>query len=90
MDGHDIDAACDAMDLQADNDQQALHEFRKHGALASFHYADDTASGEWRLARKYVNSALRVFDANPRLHPEMRRIAKRFLWVDEFVRARPE
>ena len=90
MDGHDIDAACSAMELQADNDQQALDEFRELGVLASIHYADDTAGGEWRLARKYVTSALQVFDANPRLQPEMRRIAKQFLWASEFAKARPE
>ena len=55
-------------------------DFKTHGINASFHYADDTASGEWRLARKEKLKALKLFDDNPDLQDEMRVIAKGFLW----------
>jgi len=57
-----------------------LEQFKTHGMYASFHYADDTASGEWRLGRAEELKALKLFDDNPELQDEMREIAQGFLW----------
>ena len=57
-----------------------LARFKTHGINASFHYADDTASGEWRLGSAEEAKALKLFDDNPPLQPQMREIAKGFLW----------
>jgi hypothetical protein len=63
-----------------------LEQFKKHGDMASFHYADDSASGEWRLGHAEEQKALELFDANPELQNEMREIAKGFLWTLELSR----
>ena len=56
-------------------------EFKTHGINASFHYADDTASGEWRLGAAEEAKALKIFDGCPPEYQEkMREIAKGFLW----------
>ena len=56
-------------------------DFKTHGINASFHYADDTASGEWRLGSIEEAKALRIFDGCPPEYQEkMREIAKGFLW----------
>ncbi len=57
-----------------------LTEFDRLGRSASFHYADDTASGEWRLGDIDKLAALALFDAHPELQGEMREIAGHFLW----------
>ena len=57
-----------------------LEQFKTHGINASFHYADDTASGEWRLGSAEEAKALKLFDDNPSLQPQMRDISKGFLW----------
>ena len=64
-----------------------LEQFKTHGINASFHYADDTASGEWRLGSAEEAKALELFDDNPSLQPQMRDIAKGFLWSLESKRA---
>ena len=61
-------------------------QFKKHGMYASFHYADDTASGEWRMGRDEELRALKLFDSNPKLQAEMRVIAEDFLWSLKSVR----
>ena len=55
-------------------------DFKTHGMNASYHYADDTASGEWRLGSIEEAKALKIFDANPDDQEKMREIAKGFLW----------
>ena len=65
---------------------EVLQQFKDHGMSASFHYADDTASGEWRLGRNEESMALRLFDDNPSMRGYMRDIAKGFLWSLESVR----
>ena len=56
-------------------------DFKTHGINASFHYADDTASGEWQLGRIEEAKALKIFDGCPPEYQEkMREIAKGFLW----------
>jgi len=56
-------------------------EFKTLGLRASYHYADDTASGEWRMGSKLEAQALKMFDAaTPEEQDKMREIAKGFLW----------
>ena len=57
-----------------------LELFKKHGDRASYHYADDSG-GEWGMAGNEREAALAIFDQNPALQPEMRKIAKSFLWL---------
>jgi len=57
-----------------------LNTFKDHGINASFHYADDTASGEWRLGRAEEAKARELFNANPELQKRMTVIAKGFIW----------
>ena len=41
----------DNFDVIVESDRlHILDDFKSNGLRASFHYADDTASGEWRLA----------------------------------------
>ena len=61
--------------------KQILEEFEHLGISASFHYADDTASGEWRIAANEEAKALALFRDNPHLQADMREIAKGFLWT---------
>ena len=65
---------------------KVLQQFVNRGMAASFHYADDTASGEWRLGRSEEAKALRLFDDNPSMQRYMRDIAKGFLWSLKSVR----
>ena len=60
-------------------ENETLEQFRSYGRTASYHYADDTTS-EWGAARRAEGKALSLFDNNPELQPEMREIAKGFLW----------
>ena len=60
---------------------EILTKFDDWGRQASFHYADDTASGEWRLGSNLEARCLKLFDENPELQPEMRKLAKSFLWT---------
>ena len=62
---------------------ETLVAFEDLGNQASFHYADDTASGEWRLGSTLEAKARILFDENPKLRDEMRKIAKGFLWTLE-------
>ena len=58
-----------------------LEDFKTFGMRASFHYADDTASGEWRLGAAEEAKALYIFDGcPPEYQAKMREIAKGFLW----------
>ena len=57
-----------------------VDDFKDLGMRASYHYADDTASGEWRLGSKLESLAIKLFDENPDLQAEMRKAAKGFLW----------
>lgn len=61
------------------DDTMILDKFSRHGRFASFHYADDTCE-EWSLGDRQKAQALKLFDENPRLQPQMRMIAKDFLW----------
>ena len=67
-----------------DNDTSVttvFDDFKTHGMNASFHYADDTASGEWRLGAAEEAKALKIFDGCPPEYQEkMREIARGFLW----------
>ncbi len=64
-----------------------LEEFKTLGMKASFHYADDTASGEWRLGVFEESAAVQLFDDHPNLQNQMREIAKGFLWSLDGERA---
>ena len=55
----------------------ALEEFTKHSNSASYHYADDSGK-EWNLADTAKRKALEIFDANPELHDEIRKVVS--LW----------
>jgi hypothetical protein len=57
-----------------------LERFKDLGISASYHYADDTGSGEWRLGSTLEAKARILFDENPELRDEMRVIAKGFIW----------
>ena len=63
-----------------ENEMSVFDDFKTHGINASYHYADDTASGEWRLGSIEEAKALKIFDANPDDQEKMREIAKGFLW----------
>ena len=65
---------------------EVLQQFKDRGIKASFHYADDTASGEWRLGSIEEAKALKLFDDNPSMQHYMRDIAKGFLWSLESKR----
>lgn len=65
---------------------EILDKFGKHGARASFHFADDTASGEWRLGNAEKAKAVKLYKDNPKLRPEMEEIAKGFLWTLEKIK----
>lgn len=56
-----------------------LIKFKRHASRASYHYADDTCK-EWDLARQDKNDALAIFDANPEMQDEMRKIASTEIW----------
>ena len=56
-----------------------VSEFDFAGRQASFHYADDTCA-EWGKADEWKQQALKLFDENPDLQPQMRECAKNFLW----------
>ena len=60
-------------------ENETLEQFRNHGSTASHHYADDT-TGEWGAGRRAEGKALDLFDNNPELQLDMRKIAKGFLW----------
>lgn len=62
-----------------------LTEFKRLGAKASFHYADDSCK-EWDLAYGAEREALRLYDEHPELEDEMREIAGGFLWSLEWKR----
>jgi len=57
-----------------------LEQFKELGMLASFHFADDTCQ-EWGQATTAKNKALKIFDDNPALQPELRKVATGFLWT---------
>ena len=52
------------MNIVLDTMLARVEAFRLHGMNASFHYADDTASGEWRLGDNEKQIAMKIFDAN--------------------------
>lgn len=59
--------------------EEIFAEFKKLGNTASHHYADDSTK-EWNLGDSAKREALKLFDAYPELHDQMRVIAKDFLW----------
>lgn len=69
-------------------DASELARFKEHGDRASYHYADDSAK-EWGLANVEKRKALAIFDANKDLQPQMREIARGFLWGHELNKPRP-
>ena len=75
-----LDANTDCQSLIKILNNNVLEKFKDHGMQASYHYADDTASGEWRMGSALEARALKLFDDNPDLQDEMRVIAKGFLW----------
>ena len=58
-----------------------LKEFKHYGMSASFHYADDTHSGDWMKGSSYEAKAMALFREHPELEAEMREIAKGFIWT---------
>ena len=59
--------------------ESLIEEFIELGNTASYHFADDTYSGEWLLGFAAQHKALAIFDAHPELQDEMRKRQK-FLW----------
>ena len=72
-----------------DENLTPVEQFAHYGAIASFHFADDTNSS-WGFGQIAVKNALQVFATYPEHQPEMREIAKGFLWASDFARMRPE
>jgi len=56
-----------------------LTKFIHHAHLASYHYADDTCR-EWDLAKQDKDAALKIFDDNPDMQDEMRKLASIEIW----------
>ena len=56
-----------------------LKAFKTHGRKASYHFADDSGV-EWQNGYASKKAALKIFDENPELHEQMRKIAVDFLW----------
>ena len=54
-----------------------MTEYLRLAGKASFHYADDSCK-EWDLGNDAKQAALKIFDAHPELHEQMR--ANRELW----------
>ena len=69
--------------------QIILDDFKKHGMQASYHYADDSGK-EGGSGDVEKRKALKVFDDNPKMQGEMRKIANKFLWAFTFKQDRPE
>jgi hypothetical protein len=67
---------------------ETLREFSSAGMQASFHYADDTGA-EWSKGDECKQRALKLFDENPDLHPQMREAAASFLWSLSMERKLP-
>lgn len=67
--------------------EDTINAFKKAGVQASYFYADDTTK-EWDLAADAKAKALALFDAHPELQPQMRAVARDFLW--SLRMARPE
>lgn len=60
--------------------EPVMQQFIEAGRQASYHYADDSGN-EWKLGHKHKEEALRLFDDNPLLQADMRRVARQeFLW----------
>lgn len=60
-------------------DEEILEAFKEAGMQASYHYADDSCK-EWDLGFKYSQKAQGLAKEHPHLIPQMREIAKKFLW----------
>ena len=60
-------------------DEEILEQFKEHGMTASYHYADDSTK-EWDQGFKHSYAAQELAKQHPRLIPQMREIAKSFLW----------
>lgn len=60
-------------------DEEILDAFKEAGMQASYHYADDSGK-EWRLGFLYSGQAQLLAKEHPHLIPQMREIAKKFLW----------
>ncbi len=66
-----------------------LKSFKEAGIDASYHWADDTCK-EWPQARAMQNKAMDIYWDHPRLQPEMREIAKGFIWTYDFEKLTKE
>ena len=67
------------IDLIQGLEKSIIDLFKEFGNKASYHFADDSTR-EWELARTAQGQALKLFDDNPGLQPQMRTVAKGFLW----------
>lgn len=56
-----------------------LEDFEKLGKQASYHYADDSGK-EWRDGDEFRAKAYALYQSYPDFQPQMREIAKKFLW----------
>ena len=69
------------VEVGVEANRETLERFKDLGMRASYHYADDTASGEWRLGSSLEAKARELFKQHPDLHDDMRGIAKGFIWT---------
>lgn len=63
------------------SNEEILKQFKEAGMNASYHYADDTASGEWRLGLAESRKCYALAEAHPELIPQMKEIAKGFIFM---------
>lgn len=61
--------------------EEILEKFKQAGMNSSYHYADDTASGEWRLGQAESAKCYALAKTFPELVPQMKEIAKGFLFI---------
>lgn len=60
---------------------ELLEQFQRLGERASYHLADDTSSGEWRIGYGLQRQAVAIYNEHPELHEQMLAIAReRFIW----------
>lgn len=77
------------MKLSPQQRDEAIKRFAKAAGDASYHFASNSEL-EWSLARQCVQKAVAIFDSYPELHEDLRGIANKQLWKEEFNAARPE
>ncbi len=62
-----------------------IEEFKKFGNEASYHFADDSGA-EWKHGNIAKRKAMCLFDENPKLQDEMKKVAEGFLWRSPYIK----